>query len=303
MAKQVKSKTKQQIIDGKAALKQIMQRELGKVAVHFVDQLVKHFKNSTDRKVMDALKKAEALAGRDYNIALKSALAVISSDALKQIRKEIPIKAKVKLSWEGEGIKLGEFENLPPDIQERIKAKADLLVGTNIDDLVKALSFQYQSSADSTDSVDLLQKDLDTAAEDFITGSSIDAGAGVTSAETINSARAAFYTDDSVSEALDGLEFVNEDPVSPICQDLAGTVFAVDDPEAARYQPPLHWNCKSYISPILNGNLDGRDIEELKPSNPSLDKYVQFGECTCGAALHNFGERTESWVKIIRSGS
>jgi NAD+--asparagine ADP-ribosyltransferase len=82
-----------------------------------------------------------------------------------------------------------------------------------------------------------------------------------------------------VKEEIDAFEFVNGDPVSEVCQDLAGTVFDKDDPDLFRYTPPLHWNCKSYIRPILKGNLGNKTIEKLKPSSKKIEETIQFTEC------------------------
>jgi hypothetical protein len=45
-------------------------------------------------------------------------------------------------------------------------------------------------------------------------------------------------------------------------------------------------NCKSYIVPILKGNLGSREIEKLKPSKKSLEQQVQFSEHDCGEFHH-----------------
>jgi hypothetical protein len=96
----------------------------------------------------------------------------------------------------------------------------------------------------------------------------------------VNDTRTAFFFDEDTLDEIESFTFVNADPVSPICQDLAGTTFAKDDPDADRYFPPLHHNCKSYIVPNLAGAKDNPEIDEtgLKPSDPKLERYITLSE-------------------------
>jgi SPP1 gp7 family putative phage head morphogenesis protein len=134
------------------------------------------------------------------------------------------------------------------------------------------------TAEDETDSLEQIQADLNDSAIGWLDGTALETGASLNASTIINSARNAFFFDDQVLEEVEAFEFVNGDPVTEICQDLNGTVFAKDDPAADRYMPPLHWNCKSYIVPILKGNLGNKEIEKLKPSNKRLDAMVQFDE-------------------------
>jgi hypothetical protein len=219
----------------------------------------------------------------DYKPALVDAYSLIAAEALAQARREVP-KAK--------NVKLGEFENLPPAVRKKIIAKSQLVVDTQYQDLEKSIFFQFQSSHDASDSWDQLESDLMDAGESYVTGASVSSGAGIAAAQLVNDARSAFFYDDQTLEQIDGFVFVNGDPVTEICQDLAGTVFAKDDPGADQYQPPLHWNCKSSIQAILKGNLDDAlkkagqdDVVPLEPSTAALKKQIQFQE-NCSDHLH-----------------
>jgi hypothetical protein len=280
------------IIEGKAALKEIMQENLRTTASAMIAQIMARAKKATPSTLLDCIKNVDVPGSQTYKSALQSALAVISYDAIDQVRKEIPKAKHIKLSEDvpdtrfplgvsREGVilyQLDEFSSLPPKIQKRINVESGLVVEDQMDSLEKAIYFQFTSSHDSTDSPALLEQDLTEAADDFIDGHSIDAGAGLLSAELINTSRTEFFKDEDVQEHLDALQFVNSDPVTEICQDLDWTIFAADDPNADRYQPPLHFNCKSYIVPILAGDLGTREVGELKPSNAKLEDQIQFAE-------------------------
>lgn len=272
-------KVKQDIKDATYAFKVIMQENLAAISEAMIAQVMSGYRNLPESQRFNAIKDVSAKGVNAYKEAMLSAMAVVAYDSIQKARKEVPSKSNVRLAEiDEDAIKLGEFEKLPPDMQKRIKSMLNLLIGTQISDLEKSVFFQYSSSVDSTDSESQIKKDLDDAAADFVGGASINGGAGAYASQVINEARQAFFLDDEVSQEIEAFQFVNEDPVSPICIDLAGTIFSKDDPGLHRYWPPLHFNCKSWISPILVGNLKGRELTDLKPSSQKLENAIQFSE-------------------------
>lgn len=280
------------IINGKAALKQIMKENLQGITEAMIQQIIARARKATPSTMIDCIKNVDQPGVGAYKSALQSALAVLATDALTQVRREVPKAKHVKLSEpvvdfnhpvgcdaKGEMVYLlDEFSSLPPKIQKKIQVESNLVVQDQADSLAKSIYFQWASSHDSTDSVDILETDITDAASDYVDGNSIDAGAGLMAAELINTTRSVFFSDKDVQAELDALQFINSDPVTDICQDLDGTVFAADDSNADRYQPPLHWNCKSYIVPIIAGNLGNKEITDLKPSSKDLEDDIQFAE-------------------------
>lgn len=276
MAKQT---TRTDIKDATQALKMVMRENLQAISEAMISQVLTNWRNSTESQRFNAIKDVSPTGIQLYKDALLNAYAVIAAESIKKARREVPKKRNVRLAeLDEDALQLGEFDSLPIDIQKRLKSMLDLLVGTQISDLEKQVFFQYNSSVDTTETEAVLAKDLNEAAGEYIEGASVNAGAGANAGQIINEARLAFFMDDDVSEEIEAYQFVNGDPVSPICQDLAGKVFSKTDPDLNRYWPPLHFNCKSYIVPILNGNLGNREIESLKPSNKKLEDSVQFSE-------------------------
>lgn len=258
-----------QITQAKQALKTIMQESLRMISSAMIKQIMSRSRRSTPSELLDAIKKVNQPGVMEYKSLLRTGLSVISSDAIKQVRKEIPKAKKVKLS--------DEFDQLPKKIQDKIASQTNLIVETQLNDLDKSIYFQFLSSYDSTDSQDVLQSDLEEAAEDYIEGASIDSGASIIAAEITNEARNAFYLDDEVKEQIEALQFVNGDPVTNICETLDGVIFDQDDPLADRFQPPFHWNCKTYVIAILVGNLGDEEIESLT-DYAGLESEIQFSE-------------------------
>lgn len=232
----------------------------------------------------------------EYRTMIRDSMTIAASDAIIKARKEVPAASDVKLVEESESLLFSSsptvlLSKLPKVQRDFIAAQTDLLVDTQLKDLEKNLKYQYMDSYDTSGDEAVIEDDLRKVCVDFIDGNSVRAGAELLASKTINEARSAFFFDSDTLEHIEAFEFVNGDPVTPICQDLAGTIFAKDDPNMFRYTPPLHWNCKSYIVPILNGNVDSAlkkagqsSIEPLKPSTKKLEDSIQFSEAGCNCA-------------------
>lgn len=278
-----KKKLPRQLIRNSAeVLKDLFRENLASLGDSMVSQIMARAKRKKD---LTALKHIPWKGENAYRQAVLLALSGIAIAAIQAARKEVPKAKKVKLAEHIASIKFGDdlstnMDQLPPDLQAKLRKQAQLLVDTQLSDLEKNVSYQYADSFDTTDDLDTIQKDLSDVAIEYIDGQAIQAGGNLLAAKTVNESRNAFFFDSDVLEEIDAFIFTNGDPVTPICQDLNGTVFAKDDPNMFRYTPPLHWNCKSYIEPVLAGGLDGREIEPLRPSTAALDDEIQFSECS-----------------------
>lgn len=265
-----KPKVRADIKEATLALREVMREGLSSIADAMIAQIMKNYRNLTDSKRFDATKDVKAEGINAYRESLLSAMTVIAADALEKARKEVPKKKNVRLAEINEdALKLGEWEKLPPDLRRKLESQLRLLIGTQIADLEKVVYFQFNSSVDSTDSEATLKADLEDAAGEFVLGNSINGGASATSAQTINEARIAFFLDDEVSQEVEAFEFVNGDPVSPICTDLAGTIFAKDDPNLHRYYPPLHFNA------VVSGTLIETDNGPIPIESISIGSKVK----------------------------
>lgn len=282
--KQKRPKISTHIYEGGKGLASIMRDKLTMIADDMIGQVMSKSRRLTQSQKLQALKGLTPRGVLDYKDAIKTALSVMTLDALEHVRKEVPKAKNVKLCENLDSVQLAEFDKLPKALQRKIKNQTDLLVGKQIGDLQKIIEFAYTNAEEETDSMDQIQSDLNDSAIAWLDSTSMDVGAELTSATVINSARSAFFFEADVLEQIEAFMFNNDDPVTPICADLAGTVFDKDEP-SAEFWPPLHWNCKSYITVVLVGNLDsalkksGQDgIEKLKPSNADLEDDIQFSD-------------------------
>jgi SPP1 gp7 family putative phage head morphogenesis protein len=281
-----KPKINKDISEASKALKEIMSEELAKIGNDLISQVMRQAKQLTPSQRLKAISGLSPKGVRAYTDLIKTALSTIALESLEKVKKEIPKKKNVALVENLNSIQLDEFDRLPAKLRKKIQAQTQLLIGKQIGDIQKVIEFAYTTAEDETDSLEQIEADLNESAIGWIDGTAIESGAALNASTVINSARNAFFFDDEVLEEVDAFQFVNGDPVTQICNDLAGTIFSKDDPAADRYFPPLHFNCKSYIVPILKGNLGSREIEKLKPSKKSLEQQVQFSEHDCGEFHH-----------------
>lgn len=264
------------IRDASKDLKSVMREFLGVIAEDYIAQITKKANKATPSQKVNATKKANIKGVTKYKQIISELMATLAIDAISQAKKEVP-KNKFKFA---------EMDDLPPDLRKKLKLRLDLLIGKQIGDLQSVIDFAYANNEGTTDSINQIKEDLNDSALDWLDGTTLQAGAEITASTVISSAREAFFLDPEVEDEIEAYEFVNGDPVSKICKDLAGTVFAKDDPNAFRYTPPLHWNCKSWIRPILKGNLGNKEISKLKPSTKEIENTIQFSEnvldeCPC----------------------
>jgi hypothetical protein len=255
--------------EAQKGLKEIMQVQLAVIADNMITQIMSSARKLTPSKRLDALHDVSPKGIQEYRSLLLDGIVLIAEDGMAAARKEVPKAKKVKLA---------RIDKLPPKLRDKMKTRTELLIGKQIGDLLNVISFAYATNEDTTDSDDTVEQDLRDSALGWLDGTALEAGASLTASTVINEARDAFFFDPEVLEEIEAFQFVNGDPVTDICADLAGTIFAKDDPDMFRYTPPLHWNCKSYIIPILVGNLGSREIEKLKPSTKKLESEIQFQE-------------------------
>lgn len=283
MASKKKPPISKHIREAGEALAEILRERLAEVADDLISQVITKAKRLTSANKLDAIKGLSPRGVNDYKAAVKKALSVTALHALDQVRKEIPKAKNVRLCEHEDSIQLDEFDRLPPSIQKKIQSMQMLLTGKQLGDLQKVIEFAYAQAEEETEDLADIEQQLNDSVLSWLDSTAMDAGAELQASTIINSVRSAFYADQDVSQEIEALQFVNGDPVTEICQDLAGTIFAKDDPGADQWQPPLHWNCKSYIVPILVGKLGNREIEKLQPSTRRIADQKQFHEgCSHG---------------------
>ncbi len=241
------SKAQATIGDAQARVRAVLQSNAKSSGKALAEEIMKSYRGLSESQKIDAINGLKAPGSQKFYQEIKAELTSIATEAIEGARKEVPKAKKAKLS---------EFDSLPSGVKKRVLSQSRLMVTTTLNDLEKVVFLQYGDSVVSTDSESIIESDILGAGETYSESASIVAAGGNTAARIVNESRSAFFFDEAVLEEVETFTFVNGDPVSDICQSLAGKTFAKDDPEADRLFPPLHHNCKSYIVPNLVGNKD-----------------------------------------------
>lgn len=166
----------------------------------------------------------------------------------------------------------GFYDALPENVKKIVATQAALLSQSQPSDIEKIVTFQFASSSTATDDIKQIEKDVDDAVSktlegDNSRGMSVDAAAGDAVAVVANQARTEHFFDEDVLDQIESFTFENNDPVSEICQELAGTTFEPNDPQVDEFTPPLHHNCKSRMVANLKGNNNPEVTTDLEISD------------------------------------
>lgn len=263
----------------------------------------------------------------DYENALREALGKQAAIAYKGAVKKVPVKTK-KLSEYLDSIKLatpgvGFYAALPESIRKIVETQAGLLAESQPADITKIVKFQFTSSSSGTDDEKQIDKDSDEAVDKTLQGSnargmSVDAAAGDSVAFVSNQARTEHFFAPEVLDQIESFTFENNDPVSEICQELAGKTFAVNDPRVDEYNPPLHHNAVITgtlietndglvpIEKLSKGDIVRTHTGKFKPITEWMDRFEDkdYFEMVLenGKTLNVTGEHpvltSRGWVRV-----
>jgi len=160
--------------------------------------------------------------------------------------------------------------NLNPDQQKRIIHQAQVFTESIVLDMQGSVYITLENNYMLTK--DMLKSALDVATDDFIEGIEKGKGAFVQSAGLVNDSRNDVFEEASDRGLVQAFQFYNPDPVTDLCTELNGTIFAYDDPLYGFYTCPLHFGCKSTYLPLARIIED--EIEGL-PDFDSLSEKAQ----------------------------
>lgn len=288
--KLAEAKTPKGLIDQEAKiLNEVMRANLQFIADKLVVDVTKKYKQLPEGQKLKAIDNITLGGTAKYKRQLKGVLTTISNKALEQVKGELPDASDVKLKNNEVTFKLlddfgiikftdSEFSSLPAHVRKLITLQASRIVDRQAAELEDRVAFTFMQSNQGTDSAATIEKDISDAATEYVTSSSIGTAATNVSSTIVNQTRNEFFFDSEVLEEIYAFKFNNFDPQSAICKKLAGRVFATNDAEFLQYSPPLHHNCKSYLSAIPMGVKAKPTIEPLPPITAEDRKSITLSE-------------------------
>ncbi len=182
------------------------------------------------------------------------------------------IKNKKKLAEPIESI-----EDLPAGAYGWCAANADILTDTLFDDVQKKLKITSINGIDNGKTTSQIVFDAVEMADDYL-DKDRNIGAQYISVKSLNEGR--FNAFQEAKNEIQGFQFsAILETACPLCAELDGKTFKIDDPDSTEYEPPLHPNCNCILVPILMDEeapdkWDGLD-ESVSDKN---EKYKKLNE-------------------------
>lgn len=251
----------------------------------FINDTMNRAKQLPDSKKQEATTGVKVGGSRKFRDGLKGPLSEAAALAIDMARKEIPAKKDVELKTNEKDlirlsekygdiseIRFTEFSQLPAYIQVLIGKQAQLIAEQSLNEMISKLSFTYSSIDLKSKDANVIMQNMQENLKEFIESPQVVIKGENVAALMVNEGRGSFFFDDDVLESVHSFTFMNYDPKSPICTELAGRTFNTNDAESLRYSPPLHHNCKSFLRANLKTSkgIDKLEVTTLSPSAKAI---------------------------------
>lgn len=254
-----KKKVLNSIKENSENLQKLMEENLQKITEDWFADIKKIIEKNSRNQARTKVIKETSPKMNKYKKELEVMLLNVCVDATNQAISETPVpKNKIKLD---DIDKL--YKSIPVGTRNKLRAELELLTKSQAADLEKTVFFQFNNSIDSVSDADMIIADMQSSVVTITQGARITTTSINIVSDLTNMSRLEIFQAPEVWEEIESYEFVNSNPKSPICQNLAGRVFAKDDPMAKSYLPPLHHNCKSIIIPQYKGVKGNKDINPI----------------------------------------
>lgn len=288
--KLAEAKTPQTLIGQEAKIiADVMRTNLQFIGEKLVADVMRKYKQLPESQKLKAIDNMKLGGTAKYKSQLKGTLTTTANKALDQAQDELPAAADVKLKNNEEAFKMldsygsfkfvdSDFSSLPAHVRKLITLQSNRVVDRQAGEVADRVAFTFMQNEQTTDSAAAIEKELSNSVKDYVESGRIDTAATNVSSTVVNQTRNEFFFDDEVLEEIYAFRFNNSDPKSDICKKLTGRVFAKNDTEFLAFSPPLHHNCKSYLSAVPMAGKARPTIEPLPPITATDRKSITLTE-------------------------
>ena len=245
------------------------------------EEIQNSFKNYIIPKYKRDLQAALSRAVTDtqkYNAVIDTGLS--NKDKVKLIIKNM-ITEQVSRGYVGAKKELTKKKlsdaELPAGAYGWCGANSEILTDTFFNDAIKKLRLSAIASIDNEKTPEQVAFDAGEELENHISDVN-NIGAQYISVKALNEGR--FNAFQEAKEEIQGFQFsAILETACPLCAELDGKTFKIDDPDSTEYQPPLHANCNCILIPILMDEeapekWDGLD-ESVSDKNEKFKKLSE----------------------------
>ena len=265
--------TRKLINNSSDEINETLEKSLKAIGIDMVGQIIKNYKKLSEVNSLQAIDDLKHRGAVDFRKILQQVFVDIAGSALEQVIEEVP--STIGLNLKTQSIQLREFKNLPKHVRLLLKRQLKRISDKSINDLEDALAFQFMQTSQVTNDYRVIQQDLEGVVDSRITEKKLVTASTNAAATIINQTRTDYFFTPEVTEKIYAFVFNNVDPISAICKRLAGRVFAKNDREFLSYSPPLHHNCKSFLSSIPVGGRKPK-IKALPPITEAQRDSITF---------------------------
>ena len=257
-------------------------------AEKLVNDVMNKYKKLSEAQKVNAIAGIKVGGTAQFKRVMKGVLTTTAKESLDMVYKEVPSVGKIKLADNQELINVlladdatlvkaakQDFKNLPTHVKLLIEKQANRIVDSSLANIENRIAFQYMSDVQTINDENRIRQNLEDAVKEEIEAAKYDTAGRNTNAQIVNQTRNEYLFSKEVKAAVTAYRYTNSDPKSAICQKLSGRVFATNDAEFAAFSPPLHHNCKSYLTPVLSANPD---IQPLPPITEAERKSITLSD-------------------------
>lgn len=223
-------------------------------------------KGTNSQRVRDALKVSMPDV-KSYREFMREYISVIGKKTAASTLKEVG-KPELKLEKK-------DFDGLPRRSRERILKEIELVSGYQDADLEKMVYFSVNSEIDKGTPVPEIIAQIKKQRRRYLAGGIVATAATNILSSVVNGVRNDVYKVPEINSDIESFEFVNHDPKSAICKNLAGRVFSKEEYESSPYLPPLHHNCKSVIRAQTKGKKGNKPVDPKGLMPTGTDEEIE----------------------------
>jgi len=281
------------IIDESKHVADVMKNNIDFMSEKLIATVVNRYAKLPASKKLDALSEINVGGVAKYRRQLKGALTTAANRSFERTLEELGlsdlelsenIEMSKKLDEQLIGIKFEEqnFSKLPLHVQKLLTAQSSLISERHANEIKDRVAFVYMNNENADLTEREMKKLLTDELANYSASGKIATGATTTTSLISNQVRLDMFFDKDVQDKIYAFRFSNVSPVAPICKKLNGRIISKDDPALFEYTPPLHWNCKSYLTPIMNTAKSKPKITGLPTLTEQEVKSINLSEtCTC----------------------
>jgi len=176
-------------------------------------------------------------------------------------------------------LKQYKFVGLPAEkAMEYLRNKAFWIAGVERDDVLKKAKSLLYSGMKNGAAADEIMFELDNMFKEYIGKPGVETREGklltpnhlenivrTNFSDAYNQGRLKMMEDPDVKDIITGVMFsaIMDDRTTEVCAALDGQIFEQGDPDIARVTPPLHFFCRSQLTPVTK-------YETFTPVTPEL---------------------------------